>query len=142
MNVTLNDPAQGNVSGELQLSVIIPVYNEEDNFLLISTELLPVLAQSGYSYEIIFVDDGSTDNSYDAMRQFKENNPETKIIRLRTNKGKSEALSAGFESASGNMVVTIDADLQESPREILTRRSVFGLISYSFSIRSMSDNLK
>lgn len=135
MNATLKGSLEERESASKhpQLSVIVPVYNEEENFPLISAELLPVLTQSGYSYEIIFVDDGSSDHSYDAMLKFKENNPETKIIRFRKNKGKSEALSAGFESAQGDMVATIDADLQEPPKEILNLikklENGYGLVS-------------
>lgn len=100
------------------LSVIVPAYNEAENIALIFSELQRVLGGTPYSYEIIFVDDGSTDLSFKHMMAVKGQYTHTRVVRFRANKGKSEALSAGFRLAGGRKIVTIDADLQESPEEI------------------------
>ncbi len=103
---------------EPALSAVVPVMNEEENIPLVFKELTSAIEGEGLSYEIIFVDDGSTDDSFKEMMKLKEVSPAVKIVRFRSNKGKTAALSAGFRAARGELVVTIDADLQESPQEI------------------------
>ncbi len=100
------------------ISVIVPVFNEEENIEKIHTELLSVLQKLGQSFEIVFVDDGSTDHSWNKIEQVTLKNLNTKGIRLRKNYGKSAALQTGFDAIVGDVVVTIDADLQDFPSEI------------------------
>lgn len=99
------------------ISAIIPVYNEEDNILPLYSELKPVLKDLG-EHEIIFVDDGSTDRTFQKLKECAENDKKVKIIRLRRNSGQSTALSCGFDHACGEIVITMDGDLQNNPRDI------------------------
>ena len=99
---------------ELDISIIIPVHNEEDNVTTLHSRLTTTLNSLGKSYEIIFVDDGSTDNTY--ARLLKLNN--TKIIKFRKNFGQTAAWSAGFEHARGKIIITMDGDLQNDPEDI------------------------
>lgn len=99
---------------ELDISIIIPVHNEEDNVAILHSRLTATLNSLGKSYEIIFVDDGSTDNTY--ARLLKLNN--TKIIKFRKNFGQTAAWSAGFEHALGKIIITMDGDLQNDPEDI------------------------
>ncbi len=98
------------------VSVVVPVYNEEESL----EELYKRLKKSlkNYRYEIIFIDDGSTDNSFKIIEKIKKKDKNIKIIKFIRNFGKSSALDAGFKKASGEYVVTIDADLQDHPEEI------------------------
>lgn len=99
------------------ISVIIPLYNEEQSL----PELLDQIRDSldgTYSYEVIFVDDGSTDNSWQVVRQLSRNGESIKGVRFQRNYGKSSALQTGFNEATGKYVVTLDADLQDDPAEI------------------------
>lgn len=101
------------------LSVVIPLYNEEESLPELSLQLESVLKRTvGDRYEVIFVDDGSTDNSFEVIKQIRNRNNKFKCIRFRRNYGKSAALSAGFAEANGVIVVTMDADLQDDPEEI------------------------
>jgi glycosyltransferase involved in cell wall biosynthesis len=102
----------------LDLSVVIPLFNEEESLGELSKSLSDVLEGMGARYEIIFVDDGSTDRSFDALKELHERYPQVRAIRFRRNFGKSAALSAGFQEAQGEMVITMDADLQDDPAEI------------------------
>ncbi len=99
-------------------SVIVPLYNEEGSIPELADELKNVLGSMGAPYEIIFVDDGSTDGSYKLLRDLHRSNKRIKVIRLRKNYGKSAALSLGFQKATGDIVITLDADLQDDPAEI------------------------
>jgi glycosyltransferase involved in cell wall biosynthesis len=101
-----------------ELSVVIPLFNEQDNVKLIHTQLKVTLDKIGTSYEIIFIDDGSTDNSFSILKELHAQDVNIKVIRLRRNFGKSAALSAGFKEAKGKLVITMDADLQDDPTEI------------------------
>ena len=104
---------------EMEVSVIIPAYNEEESLKELHQQLRDTFGRMGRRYEMIFVDDGSTDNSYRVMRDIKRMDyRHVKIIRFRRNFGKSAALSAGFEKAEGRSVITLDADLQDDPAEI------------------------
>jgi len=105
-------------SKTIAVSVVVPLYNEEDSIPELSDELKGVLGGMGMPYEIIYVDDGSTDGSFKVLRDLHRNNKRIKVIRLRTNFGKSAALALGFQQASGDIVITLDADLQDDPAEI------------------------
>ena len=108
------------MNGEpLRISVVIPVYNEEPSLQPLFAEVKAVLDGLGRSYEVIFVDDGSTDGSFAALQQLHQGDPErVHIIRFRRNFGKTAALSAAFARARGEVVVTMDADLQDDPNEL------------------------
>jgi glycosyltransferase involved in cell wall biosynthesis len=99
-------------------SVVVPLYNERDSLGELHTQLTSVLERAFAGHEIIFVDDGSTDGSVDVLRDLRARDRRVKIISFRRNYGKSAALSAGFKAARGEVVVTIDADLQDNPEEI------------------------
>ncbi len=101
-----------------ELSVIIPLFNEEKSLGSLYRELKSALKSFGKSYEIIFVDDGSKDNSWSVLQRLRAANEDIKGIQFRRNSGKAAALSAGFKYAKGKVIVTIDADLQDDPREI------------------------
>lgn len=102
----------------MDISVVVPLYNEEESIPELSSWISKVMEENKFSYEIIFIDDGSTDNSYHVIRQLAEKNPNIKAIRFSRNYGKSPALHMGFEQAQGDVVITMDADLQDSPDEI------------------------
>lgn len=102
----------------MRLSIIIPLLNEEESLIELSHWIAGVMASHGISYEIIFIDDGSTDNSWEIIRQLSESQPEIRGIRFLRNFGKSQALHAGFKAAQGALVATMDADLQDNPEEI------------------------
>ena len=101
------------------ISVIVPVYNECESVTELSASISENLKKTGKPFEIIFVDDGSTDDTSEKLLQLKRSIPEIKLIRFQKNYGKSAALSAGFEKAEGHFVVTIDGDLQDEPKEIV-----------------------
>lgn len=102
----------------MDLSVIIPVYNEEENVSLLHNELKEALTPLGRSSEIIFINDGSTDGTMDKLRELKRNNDSLKIIDLKKNFGQTPAIMAGFDSASGDILITMDGDLQNDPADI------------------------
>jgi glycosyltransferase involved in cell wall biosynthesis len=100
------------------LSVVVPLYNEEENLPLLEREIAATLGDAEIPYELIFVDDGSTDGSLEALRRLAAANPAIRILRHRRNAGQSAALAAGFRAARGAIVVTLDADLQNDPADI------------------------
>jgi len=100
------------------LSVVIPLYNEEPSLEKLHQELVEVCSAQGYSMEIIFVDDGSTDGSWQVIRHLAEQDGRVRGIRFRRNFGKAAALDAGFAAAKGEYIITLDADLQDDPHEI------------------------
>lgn len=100
------------------LSTVIPVYNEVESVRLLHGELSDVAKQQGYELDIVFVDDGSTDGSWDVIEQLSREDSCVRGIRFRRNFGKAAALSAGFAAARGELVLTLDADLQDNPKEI------------------------
>lgn len=102
----------------LDLSIIIPVFNEEENLPILYQEIKEALAPLQKSYEIIFIDDGSQDNSFAVLKEIQALDSGVKIIRLRRNFGQTAALSAGFDYARGKIVITMDADLQNDPHDI------------------------
>lgn len=102
----------------LDISIVIPLLNEEDSIVELYQWIKKVVDKEGYNYEIIFIDDGSTDTSWEKITQIKQENEAVKGIRFLKNYGKSQALHAGFEICKGNVVITMDADLQDNPEEI------------------------
>ena len=102
----------------LDISVVVPLYNEQESLSELTSWIDRVAIENNLSYEIIMVDDGSTDDSWDVVEQLKEQFPAIKGIRFARNYGKSAALYCGFEAAEGEVVFTMDADLQDSPDEI------------------------
>jgi dolichol-phosphate mannosyltransferase len=100
------------------LSVVIPVFNEAESLETLHQELSDVAAAQGYDLDVVFVDDGSTDGSWAAIRRLAAADPRVSGLRFRRNFGKAAALSAGFDQARGELVMTLDADLQDDPREI------------------------
>lgn len=102
----------------MDISVIIPLYNEEESLPELYSWIARVMKDNGYSYEVIFVNDGSTDNSWKVIEELSRKSDEVKGIKFRRNYGKSPALYCGFKEAKGNVVITMDADLQDSPDEI------------------------
>ncbi|MCB0449605.1 MAG: glycosyltransferase [Confluentibacter sp.] len=102
----------------MDISVVIPLLNEQDALGELHDWIAKVMQSNHFLYEIIFIDDGSTDNSWQVITQLAAQNPNVKGIRFLKNFGKSQALHAGFEKASGSVVITMDADLQDNPDEI------------------------
>lgn len=100
------------------ISIIIPVYNEAESLIKLFEEICPVLTAINKKGEIVFVDDGSTDTSYEVMRALYHDSTHVMVVRLRKNFGKSYALAAGFSHMHGDIAVTLDADLQDDPAEI------------------------
>ena len=102
----------------IEISVVIPLYNEEQSLKELADQLKSTLVRFGGRYELIFVDDGSTDNSFRVLRDLHFRNNRIKVIRFRRNYGKSAALMVGFQRAQGDYVVMMDSDLQDDPAEI------------------------
>ena len=102
----------------MDISVVIPLYNEEESLPELQAWIEKVMHEHGFSYEIIFVNDGSTDHSWNVIEDLSKKHDNIKGIKFRRNYGKSPALFCGFEKAEGDVVITMDADLQDSPDEI------------------------
>ncbi len=102
----------------LDLSIVVPVYNEEESLPELEAWIARVCKANNISYELLLVDDGSTDRSWEVVQQLHAANPVVRGLRFRRNQGKSAALNAGFERVEGRVVITMDADLQDSPDEI------------------------
>jgi glycosyltransferase involved in cell wall biosynthesis len=102
----------------LQISVVVPVFNEEESLSELTDWISRVMNHHGFSYEVILVNDGSTDRSWEVIQQISSLNPNLKGLNFTRNFGKSAALDAGFRRATGKVVITMDADLQDSPDEI------------------------
>ena len=101
------------------LSILIPVYNEEGNLLLLYEKLMTALKKAGRPYEVIFVDDGSSDGTLEILLDLKEKNPNVKIISFSRNFGQTAALSAGIDFSKGDIIIPMDGDLQTDPGDIL-----------------------
>lgn len=101
-----------------EFSIVIPVFNEEESLVELHQEILKSCVHLHLSYEIIYIDDGSTDKSFNVLKKLYQENSHVKVLQFRKNFGKSEALSAGFSIAKGEMVITMDSDLQDDPSEI------------------------
>ena len=102
----------------LDLSIVVPVLNEAESLTELSGRLNEVASTLSDRYEIIFVDDGSTDNSFKTLEALQRSEPSVTLVQLRRNQGKAAALAAGFREARGQLIVTIDSDLQDLPEEI------------------------
>ena len=118
----------------MNISVIIPLLNEEESLIELHDWIVRVMRSNHFLYEILFIDDGSTDNSWEIITQLGKSDPHVKGIRFLKNFGKSQALHAGFKEAQGEVVITMDADLQDNPEEIpalykLIHEDGFDLIS-------------
>jgi dolichol-phosphate mannosyltransferase len=101
-----------------ELSVVIPVCNEEENLPLLWPELRSVLDAERLDFEVVFVDDGSRDRSAEIIRGMRDNDPRVRLVRLKVNAGETAATDAGFQAARGRLIVTMDADLQNDPRDL------------------------
>lgn len=102
----------------MDISVVIPLYNEAESLPELEAWISRVMNQHGFTYEILFINDGSTDDSWDVINKLREHNPNIRGVSFRRNYGKSPALNTGFSRAKGDVVITMDADLQDSPDEI------------------------
>ena len=102
----------------MDITVVIPLYNEAESLPELEAWIRRVMQEHGYSYEIIFVNDGSTDNSWEVIQSLREANPHVRGVKFRRNYGKSPGLQCGFARTRGDVVITMDADLQDSPDEI------------------------
>ena len=102
----------------MDISVVIPLLNEEESLPELTAWIRKVMEENGFEYEIVFIDDGSTDASWSVIEQLRKENPHIEGIRFQRNYGKSAALNVGFEHVKGDVVITMDADLQDSPDEI------------------------
>ncbi len=102
----------------LDLSIVIPLYNEEESLPELVSWIERVCKENGYRHEVVMIDDGSTDSSWEVVKKLSAEFPAVKAIRFQRNYGKSPALYEGFKAADGNVVITMDADLQDSPDEI------------------------
>ncbi len=102
----------------MDVSIVIPLYNEDESLPELSDWIVRVVTEHNLSYEVILADDGSTDNSWEVVKEIAAGNPNFKGIRFQRNYGKSAALNEAFKAAKGNVVITMDADMQDSPDEI------------------------
>lgn len=106
------------MTNSLQLTILIPLYNEDESLPELHDWIVRVMTEHTYTYEILFVDDGSTDNSWAIIEQLAAINPNVRGVRFNRNYGKTAGLQTGFQAARGQVVITMDADLQDSPDEI------------------------
>lgn len=102
----------------MDISIVIPLLNEEESLPELTSWIERVMIENNFSYEILFIDDGSRDSSWDVIQDLQTKNPNIKSIKFRRNYGKSAALNVGFQKTNGDVVITMDADLQDSPDEI------------------------
>lgn len=102
----------------MQLSIVIPLFNEEESLPELCSWIKSVVDQHGYTYEVLLIDDGSRDDSWKVIQTLANSNPNIKGIKFQRNYGKSAALNEGFKAAQGDVVITMDADMQDSPDEI------------------------
>lgn len=102
----------------MDISVVIPVYNEEESISELTEWIVRVMRENSFSFEVIYVDDGSKDNSWKVITEEAAKNPSVRGIRMRRNYGKSAALNEGFSETKGDVIITMDSDLQDSPDEI------------------------
>jgi glycosyltransferase involved in cell wall biosynthesis len=112
----MNPPSS--MPASLDLSIIVPVFNEEQSLVPLCSQLTAVLSKLGKSFEIIFINDGSSDGSYAALCRLAQADPRVKVINLRRNFGQTAAMSAGFDYARGAIIIPMDADLQNDPADI------------------------
>lgn len=107
-----------NEASSIALSVVVPVFNEEDNVAALCQRIHEALRDCGRTYEVVLVDDGSKDGTWDALKAAAATYPHLRLVRFRRNFGQTAAMSAGFDAARGDIIVTLDADLQNPPEEI------------------------
>lgn len=122
------------IQAAIQISVVIPLYNEDESLPELSEWIARVMDENGFSYEILFIDDGSKDDSWKVIEKLSLENPHIRGFRFVRNYGKTAALQTGFQAARGEVVITMDADLQDSPDEIpelykMIREDRFDLVS-------------
>jgi glycosyltransferase involved in cell wall biosynthesis len=122
-----------NITGRIEISLVIPVYNEKESLPELYEQLGRVCPGLGEPYEIIFVDDGSTDGSFETLMRLRAGDRRVRIIRFRRNFGQTAALAAGFDHAQGQVIVTLDADLQNDPADIA---ALLGKIDAGYDIVS------
>ena len=103
----------------IQISIVVPLFNEDESLTELHQWIVKVMTANNFSYEVIFVDDGSTNNSWSVIQQLQNLDKNVRGIKFQRNYGKSAALHVGFQATKGNVVITMDADLQDSPDEIL-----------------------
>jgi dolichol-phosphate mannosyltransferase len=132
----------GGTARSVELSLVIPVYNERDNLAVLHGEITDALKTVGAPYEILFVDDGSSDGSDSVLRGLRDADPRVRVVTFARNAGQSAAMDAGFKSARGEVVVTLDADLQNDPTDIpRLLRALEGLDAVVGVRRNRRDNL-
>lgn len=134
-----------NPRNSVKLSVVIPVFNEEPNLKMLHTQLMNVMSNLDMSYEIIYVDDGSKDNSFQVLRELHRKDGMVKIIRFTRNFGQHIAITAGLDYCKGEIIVLMDADLQDKPEEIpklLTKLSEGYDIVYGYRGRRQDSSFK
>jgi len=102
----------------VKISVVVPVYNEEENVELLYKKIKDVMIKNKYEHEIIFVDDGSRDKTFEIMKRIAQNDNDFKVIKFRRNFGQTSAMAAGFDYATGDIIVSMDGDLQNDPEDI------------------------
>ncbi|MCK4597012.1 glycosyltransferase family 2 protein, partial [bacterium] len=102
----------------MEVSILVPLFNERENLEPLLAKIQEAMVSLGKRYEVIFVDDGSTDGSFGVLERLHAQNEEVKVIQFRMNHGKSDALAVGFKNATGEAIITMDADLQDDPAEI------------------------
>ncbi len=105
-------------SAKYDVSIFIPVYNEEDNIILLQDKISAALNDQGFTYEVIYVDDGSKDASYSILKQIASKNYNIKVIKFRRNFGQTAAMSAGIDAAEGKVLIPMDSDLQNDPSDV------------------------
>ncbi|GAG56449.1 unnamed protein product, partial [marine sediment metagenome] len=110
--------SQINAEDQIDVSVVVPIFNEAENIQLLYDKLTPVLDSLGRSCEVILVDDGSTDGTFEILKDIQSMDDRVWVIRLRRNFGQAAAFSAGFDFARGKLIITIDGDLQNDPADI------------------------
>src|SRR5690554_1742194 len=106
------------MNGKIEISIVVPLYNEVESLPELHEWILSVMHKNKFTYEIIFVDDGSKDGSWEIVEELRSKDENVRGIKFQRNYGKSAALQKGFEATKGRFVVTMDADLQDSPEEI------------------------
>ena len=100
----------------MDISVVVPLYNEAESLPELEAWITRVMNENNFTYEILFINDGSTDDSWEVIKRLRQQNPNVKGVSFRRNYGKSPALNTGFQRAQGDVVITMDADLQEIGR--------------------------
>src|SRR4030095_11996340 len=114
----------------MDISLVIPLFNEAESLPELGAWIERVMKENNFTYEIIFVDDGSTDGSWQVIEKLRQQNPHVKAIKFQRNYGKSAGLQVAFSAAKGDVVITMDADLQDSPDEIPALRQMIAVDGY------------